>query len=182
MHDNFDDNWFDEFDDDADGYGDNEYISDLASLNEFYESVKANPVIFDLDSLEDYISLALELGEFEIGLELADTYLKFSSYDSEMWQKKGLFHYHLEEFEEAEKALLKAYTLNPIDIETILNLASVYSKLENQEQELYYLKLANDLYPENRDAKMHLIYHYENNDIKKAIELLYEMLEDEPSN
>lgn len=125
MHDNFDDNFFDDFDGDSEEFDENEYQADLASLNEFYNSVKANPVVYDLDSLEDYISLALELSEYEIGLELAEAYLKFSNYDSEIWQKKGIFHSYLGELEEAEKALKKAYSLNPADIETILNLASI---------------------------------------------------------
>lgn len=178
MNDNFDENWFDEFGDDSEGNLDNsEYQADLASLNEYYRSVKANPVVFDLDSLEDYISLAMELGEFNIGLELADAYLKFSTYDSEIWQKKGIFHLHLGQYDEAEEALKKAYSLNPTDIETLMNLASVYGRLNYPELELYYLEQANQIAPENKDIKFNLISFYEDNEPEKAIEIINYMLQ-----
>lgn len=179
FNDPFDD---DEFDDEEEILRQSDYIMDLFNLQEYYDSIKENSFKIDLDTLEEYISLAMEIEEYGIGAELSEIYLKYNPYDSDIWQKKGIFHINDEEYELAIEALNKAYLLNPTDIDTLLYLFNAHYLKNDHELAKYYLNLARDLNLGDEDIEDYYIDNIIDIDPEQAITLIKSNLEKDPDN
>jgi len=179
LNDPFDD---EEFDDEEELLEEADYLTNLLKLHEYYDSLKENPFTVDLESLEEYITLAMEVDEHEIGLELSEIYLRYSPYDSDIWQKKGIFHINNEEYERAIEALNHAYSLNPTDTDTLIYLFNAHYQNDDYELAKRYLNLVKELNPSDEEIQNYYIENLIEIDPQQAISYLKDILQTDPEN
>ncbi len=116
------------------------------------EIIEDGTIISNLEVLEDTVHLCLEYGFFEDGLLIVNAILDVTSYNSEMWQFRGIFLNNNFEFEEAYFSFEKAMALNPIDSETLLNKAVAEENLGLFDDAYESLKQALQIEPNNEDT------------------------------
>lgn len=116
---------------------------------------------FSTGEIAEYVGL--KLGEYAVGLELAQEAIKLNPwYSAWLWNVMGDCLFCLDRFADAQEAYLQAYRIDPHDSRTNLNLAFIYSQSLHFEEALCAIArgLAHDqsaLYREQLLEKQRLI-------------------------
>ncbi|MCW8849499.1 MAG: tetratricopeptide repeat protein, partial [Melioribacteraceae bacterium] len=113
---NFSDDFFNA---DPDSYLDDEKLK--SKVKKCKEYVSRGQTIAFLNNIEDTIQLCLEYDFTEDGIYLTDAALEITPYSSELWHSKGIFYNNLFEFEKAYLCFDKALSLNPSDVDAMIN-------------------------------------------------------------
>jgi tetratricopeptide (TPR) repeat protein len=113
---NFSDDFFDP---ESNSYFDDERLK--SKVEECKEYVSNGQTITFLGNIEDTIQLCLEYDFTEDGIFLTNAALEITPYSSELWHSKGIFYNNMFEFEKAYLCFDKALSLNPNDVEAMIN-------------------------------------------------------------
>ncbi|MBR4199818.1 MAG: tetratricopeptide repeat protein, partial [Oscillospiraceae bacterium] len=89
--------------------------------------------------------------DYSLALEHVDRALKGHEQLSRLWYLKGLIHYSLEQFEESEKALLKADALDPNDLSIMYALVNTYDGMGDYKKAYDYCGRVVAKYPNGAD-------------------------------
>ena len=128
------------------GYTHNLYTNDPED-----ENVK---LIAENEFLNDYcaaIYYSKMKREYELALEHVDRALKGREQLSRLWYLKGVIHYSLKQFEESEKALLKADELDPNDLSIMYALVNTYDGMGEYKKAYEYCERVVAKYPNGAD-------------------------------
>ena len=123
---NFPDDFFDS---ESNSFIDDENLK--IKVQKCKEYVSNGQTITFLGNIEDTIQLCLEYDLTEDGIYLAEAALKISPYSSDLWHSKGIFYNNLFEFEKAYICFNKALSLNPSDIDVMINksISSIFQEI-----------------------------------------------------
>ncbi len=136
----------------------NEIQSRIASCKSYVEEGK----LFAFhEFIEETIQICIEHEIIDDGLLLTEALLETAPYNSELWQYKGIFLNNIFEFELAYEAFNKALSLNPSDVETIINKSVSEENLGFLDEAEESLEKALSLDPNNEDALFSLGVLYE---------------------
>jgi len=157
------------------------------SLNKFEQMLKqGTSCFFDVEEVEVVIDYYLEKGDKENAKKAIDFALNLHPTSNSLKLKHA---YYLAATHKTNKALeiLNAIELmEPFNIEIISAKATIYSQLRQHNKAIEYyfkgLKLCNDPI-DIANAKINIAFEYENlNQFDKAIEILKEVLAENPEN
>ena len=147
------------FDNDFFGSDSNSFIDDenlKYKVQKCKEYVSSGQTITFLGNIEDTIQLCLEYDYTEDGIFLVEAALEISPFSSELWHSKGIFYNNLFEFEKAYLCFNKALSLNPSDVETMINKSISEDNLGLWDDAIDTLENAQLLEPNNEEVTFNL--------------------------
>ena len=89
--------------------------------------------------------------DYDEALKHVDKALSFQENSGRLWYLKGLILYNQKKFEDAEKALLKADSLDPDDASTLYAIANNYDAMKRYEESYEYCERVVAKYPNGAD-------------------------------
>lgn len=109
-----------------------------------------------LENIEETIQLCMEVDYSEDGIYLTDAVLDIAPYNSDFWQYKGIFLNNLMDFESAYESFNKSLSLNPSDVETLINKSVSEENLGMVKEALESLEKAFTIDPSNDEVLFNL--------------------------
>ncbi len=162
----------------------NSYIDDkeiLLKVEKCKEYVFSGQTFTFLENIEETIQLCVEFDLPEDGIFLTEAVLEIAPYNSEIWQLKGILSNNLFRFEDAYDSFTKALSLNPGDVETLINKSIAEDNLGLFDDSVATLEHALVLEPENEEAFFSLGILFEKKELyRQAIEYFRKALEIDP--
>lgn len=119
-------------------------------LKTYLKQVKKNP-----DDAEGYYELGkvyIEKGEYQSALKQLSEATRLKGDYSQAYREKGVALFYLKRFLDAEKALVKSFTMNPSQPDIATDLGSIYLQNGNIKNALRYLKIA-----QTRNNNIHIV-------------------------
>jgi tetratricopeptide (TPR) repeat protein len=104
-------------------------------INACRNIIESNLLYDSFERIEDVINQCVDYGYITDGLYFVDYLLGISPYNAELWNKKGLLLNSAGNFEQAIECIEKALSLNPGDLDTLID------KSMNQTMKMLYLVL-----------------------------------------
>lgn len=126
-----------EFSDSEDFFLDKETLD--KKIRECFSIIDRGESFLHAELLEDTIEQCIDNFRFKDGLRITNALLKIAAFDSDQWFNKGYCLAHMKKYQNALNAYNKARSLNPHDIELLVETASVeilLGKFEDAENTL----------------------------------------------
>lgn len=169
----------DYYDDSHNSQFDNEDLQSKVDICKEY--VSAGQIYAYLDNIEETIQLCMEYDCNSDGIYLVDAVLEIAPYNSEFWQYKGVLLNNMFEFEEAYDCFNRALSLNPSDVESLVNKSIAEDNLGMYDEAQASLNKALEIEPGNEEAIFNLgVLHIRKNNYDEAIANFKKAVEIDP--
>lgn len=151
-------------------------------VRECFNIIDRDETYLNREFLEDTIEICIDHFRFKDGLKITNAVLKISAFDSDQWFNKGYCLAQLKRYNHALIAYNRARSLNPSDVELLLETASVevlLNKFDDAEKTLGEALQLSDNHTQIY-YDFGLLYKNKGN-FKSAIEYFNKMLRLEPN-
>ncbi|MFA7289291.1 MAG: tetratricopeptide repeat protein, partial [Melioribacteraceae bacterium] len=135
------------------------------------EYIHSGNIFSNIEFFEETIQLCIEYDLLNEGLELTEVLTDSIPYNSEIWQFRGILFNNSFNFDEGYKCFLKSISLNPNDVETLINKSISEDNLGMVAEATESLLKALEFEPNNEETLFNLgILHEKKDDFLEAIE------------
>ncbi|MFB3056564.1 MAG: tetratricopeptide repeat protein, partial [Ignavibacteriaceae bacterium] len=151
-------------------------------INACRNLIESNLLYNSVERVEDVINQCLDYGYITDGLYFVNYLLEISPYNSELWNKKGLLLNFAGNFEQAIECIEKALSLNPGDLDILIDKSAIEENLGNfsQAEEILNSVLRNE--PNNEDALFSLgLLNQRRENFAKAIHYFEKVIKQDPT-
>jgi tetratricopeptide (TPR) repeat protein len=151
-------------------------------INACRDIIENNLLYNSFDRVEDVIIQCINCNYITDGLYFVNYLLEISPYNSELWNKKGLLLNSAGNFEQAIECIEKSLSLNPGDLDTLIDKSAIEENLGHFSQAEETLNSVLSHEPNNEDALFSLgLLNQRRENFAKAIHYFEKVIKQDPA-
>ena len=150
-------------------------------INACRNIIESNLLYDSFERIEDVINQCIDYGYITDGLYFVNYLIEISPYNSELWNKKGLLLNSAGNFEQAIECIEKALSLNPGDLDTLIDKSAIEENLGHFSQAEETLNSVLSHEPNNEDALFSLgLLNQRRENFARAIHYFEKVINQDP--